>query len=255
MMGIDKQIILIACTGAIALYSLIVLICGPVRTRGFKNYQSYLKNTTLYKEQKIEEIWKRDKRKLSNLKGFETSAFIIDLLFSLGCCALLILFQIGRLDKNMENIICFAGFGFVLIAFIFQFAYIWLLGSVFYRHFYDAKYKYDYYNNETNKEFNITISDIYNKANKTSKLMATSLPFAILFLLIIAATGFYYYKYFDDIRFSPEPKNYKKDNNNQNQNNNNDINNNNNDINNNTAPKIDEKPNYDNDDEIERNDI
>ena len=226
-MEIDKQIILIACTGAIALYSLIVLICGPVRTRGFKNYQSYLKNTTLYKEQKIEEIWKRDKRKLSNLKGFETSAFIIDLLFSLGCCALLILFQIGRLDKNMENTICYAGFGFVLIAFIFQFAYIWLLGSVFYRHFYDAKYKYDYYYNisgiDTGNKTLIELNDIFKKAKKTATLMATSLPFGILFLLIIAATGYYYYLYYDEnyLNTNSERNNRNKneeDNNNKNNN-------------------------------------
>ena len=207
-MSIDYQIILIACTGVIALYSLLVLIFGPVRTRGYKKYQSLLKDEELYKYENktIDSIWKRDKRKLSNLKGFETAAFIIDLILSLGCCALLILLQIGRLDDKMIFNIIYAGFAFILIAFIFQFAYIWLLGSIFYRHFYDAKYKYDYYNmSEIKNETFTNLTDIFHGAIKTSKLMATSLPFAILFLLIIAATGFFYYKFFEEKLWSEKP--------------------------------------------------
>jgi hypothetical protein len=50
---------------------------------------------------------------------------------------LLILFKIGRLNDSMINQIYFAGLDFVFISFIFQFAYIWLLGSRIYRHFYD----------------------------------------------------------------------------------------------------------------------
>ena len=226
-MSLDKQIILMGCTGVIAIYSLIVLICGPVRTRGYKSYQSYLKNQTLYKEKDIEKVWKRDKRKLSNLKGFETSAFIIDLLLSLACCTLLILFQIGRIQKEMLLYIIYAGFIFILIAFIFQFAYIWLLGSVFYRHFYDAKYKYDYYYNisgiDTGNKTLIELNDIFKKAKKTATLMATSLPFGILFLLIIAATGYYYYLYYDEnyLNTNSERNNRnknEKDNNNKNNN-------------------------------------
>ena len=220
-MSLDYQIILIACTGVIALYSLLVLIFGPVRTRGYKKYHSLLKDEKLYNttENKfIETVWKRDKKKLSNLKGFETAAFIIDLLFSLGCCALLILYQIGRLDKELLSKIIYAGFGFVLIAFIFQFAYIWLLGSIFYRHFYDAKYKYDHYNKTIPKTEALTnLTDIYHGTIKTSKLMATSLPFAILFLLIIAATGYFYYKYYEENFLSLETKRNRDRNENENE--------------------------------------
>ena len=32
------KVIVVGCTGLIALYGLLVLICGPVRTKGYKEY-------------------------------------------------------------------------------------------------------------------------------------------------------------------------------------------------------------------------
>lgn len=189
------KVIVVGCTGLIALYGLLVLICGPVRTKGYKEYYNYKK--------KIEypnKILKRDKRKLKDLKAFETATFVLDFILGLGLCCLLILDLSAKLpDVINYQIIGFIGLGFSAMSFIFQFAYIWLVGSIFYRHFYDAKYSYDFYkNNSGTAEFNEFFYNMYKKMTKTAKLMVCSIVFGILFLFIILLTGLFFYLYLKD---------------------------------------------------------
>ena len=189
------KVIVVGCTGLIALYGLLVLICGPVRTKGYKEYYNYKK--------KIEypnKILKRDKRKLKDLKAFETATFVLDFILGLGLCCLLILDLSAKLPDIINyQIIGFIGLGFSAMSFIFQFAYIWLVGSIFYRHFYDAKYSYDFYkNNSGTAEFNEFFYNMYKKMTKTAKLMVCSIVFGILFLFIILLTGLFYYLYLND---------------------------------------------------------
>jgi cell division protein FtsL len=188
------KVIVVGSTGLIALYGLLVLICGPVRTKGYKEYYNYKKNFNNTK------ILKRDKRKLKDLKAFETATFVLDFILGLGLCCLLILDLSKKLpDVINYQIIGFTGLGFSAMSFIFQFAYIWLVGSIFYRHFYDAKYLYDIYKyNIGTAEFNEFFYNMYKKMTKTAKLMVCSIVFGILFLFIILLTGLFFYLYLNE---------------------------------------------------------